>query len=111
MIRITLAGLALVFAATAASAQTAAQIERGQKVYASEKCATCHSIGGVGNKRGALDGVGSRLTADEIRQWIVSAAEMTAKLKAERKPAMKSYPNIAKDDLDALVAYLHNLKK
>jgi mono/diheme cytochrome c family protein len=110
MIRFTLA-LAVVLAAGAAAAQTPAQIERGQKVYAAEKCAICHSIAGVGNKRGALDGVGSRLSADEIRQWIVAAPEMTAKVKAERKPAMKAYPNIAKEDLDALVGYLQSLKK
>ena len=36
---------------------------------------------------------------------------MAAKTKAERKPPMKAYPNLAKDDLDALVAYLASLKK
>jgi mono/diheme cytochrome c family protein len=111
MIRIAVMVLLTGFITSAASAQTAATIERGQKVYAAEKCAVCHSIAGVGNKRGSLDGVGTRLSADEIRQWIVSAPEMSAKLKDERKPAMKAYPNIAKEDLDALVAYVHSLKK
>ena len=36
---------------------------------------------------------------------------MAAKAKADRKPPMKAYPNIAKEDLDALVAYLASLKK
>jgi mono/diheme cytochrome c family protein len=35
------------------------------KVYADQKCATCHSIAGRGNAKGALDDIGSRLTADE----------------------------------------------
>jgi hypothetical protein len=35
---------------------------------------------------------------------------MTAKVKAERKPPMKSYM-LAKEDLDALVAYMASLKK
>lgn len=94
-----------------ASAQTPAAIEQGQKVYTATKCNVCHSVAGVGNKRGALDGVGSKLSSDEIRQWIVNAPEMTAKTKAERKPVMRAYPNMAKDDLDALVAYLQSLKK
>ena len=95
------------------AAQDAALVEKGQKVYAAAKpaCMTCHSIAGKGNKKGPLDEVGSKLTADEIRQWLVAAEEMTAKSKASRKPVMKSYTKLPKEDLDALVAYLHSLKK
>lgn len=96
-------------AASAAFAQTPAQIEKGKQVYTAQKCQVCHSIGTVGNKKGPLDEVGTKLTADEIRQWIVSAPEMTAKTKAARKPVMKGY-TMPKEDLDALVAYLHSLK-
>ena len=78
---------------------------------AAQKCQVCHSIAGVGNKKGALDDVGARLKTDDIRQWIVAAPEMAAKTKAERKPPMKAYPNIANEDVDALVAYLASLKK
>jgi mono/diheme cytochrome c family protein len=109
MIRITCALVVLgLFAASHASAQT---IEHGKKVYAAQKCQVCHSIGGVGNKKGPLDDVGSRLSVEEIRQWIVAAPEMTAKTKAARKPLMKSYPSLSTQDLDALVAYLASLKK
>ncbi len=94
-----------------ASAQGAAQTERGMKVYADQKCAVCHAIGGKGNLKGALDDVGSRLPPDEIRAWIVSPAEMTKRTKAERKPPMRAYPNLAKEDVDAVVAYLASLKK
>ena len=110
MIRTGVIALVLGFMASLAAAQTPAQIEQGKKVYAAQKCQVCHSVDGVGNKKGVLDDVGARLSADEIRQWIVSAPEMTAKTKAARKPVMKSY-TIAKDDLDALVAFLHSLKK
>lgn len=94
-----------------ASAQHADVIERGKKVYAAQKCQICHSIEGKGNKNGPLDGVGSKLSVDEIRQWIVDAPAMTAKAKAARKPPMKAYPNIGKEDLDALVMYMTSLKK
>jgi mono/diheme cytochrome c family protein len=94
-----------------ASAQDKAQIERGMKVYAEQKCMVCHSIAGKGNAKGALDNVGAKLKADEIREWIVNAAEMTKKTKAERKPPMKAYASLPKEDVDALVAYLQSLKK
>ena len=93
------------------AAQDKAQIERGMKVYADQKCSACHSIAGKGNQKGALDDVGSRLTTDVLRAWIVNPAEMTKKTKAERKPPMRAYPNLAKEDLDAIVAYMASLKK
>lgn len=109
MTRIVFVALMLAFAHTAA-AQDAATLDKGKQVYSAQKCQVCHSIAGVGNKRGALDEVGSKLKAEEIRQWIVAAPEMTAKTKAERKPPMKSY-TLPKEELDALVAYLTTLKK
>lgn len=102
--------LGLATAATAA-AQDAAAIAKGQKVYAASKCTTCHSIEGKGNKKGPLDEVGSKLTADEIRAWMLHPDDMAAKSKSTRKPAMKPYDKLPKDDLDALVAYLSSLKK
>lgn len=113
MIRVLLPVLLLVaFSPGPARAQgDTALLERGMKVYAAERCATCHSIAGKGNPKGPLDGVGSKLSADEIREWIVNAPAMTAKTKAERRPLMRAYPNIQKADLDALVAYMQSLKK
>ena len=109
MIRILLVVFMLAFAGSA-SAQDAAVIDKGKQVYTAQKCQACHSVGAVGNKKGALDTVGAKLKADEIRQWIVAAPEMTAKTKAERKPVMKAY-TLPKEDLDALVVYLASLKK
>jgi len=111
MTRTALAAFLTCLFTTVMSAQTSDVVQRGQKVFTAEKCAVCHSIGGTGNKKGPLDGVGAKLSADQIRQWIVSAPEMAAKAKAVRKPPMKSYPNIVKEDLDGVVAYLASLKK
>ncbi len=93
--------------AVGASAQDKA---KGEKVFTDQKCSLCHSIGGHGNAKGPLDDVGSKLSADEIRQWVVDAKGMTAKTKATRKPEMKQY-NLPKDDVDALVAFLSAQKK
>jgi mono/diheme cytochrome c family protein len=98
-------------AAAIAAAQTPAQVEHGQKLFTAQKCSVCHSVAGKGNAKGSLDGIGTKLSADEIRQWIVNAPEMAAKAKADRKPPMKPYAALAKDDLDGLVAYLQSLKK
>lgn len=84
---------------------------KGAAVFAAQKCSMCHSIDGKGSAKGPLDDVGLKFKADEIRQWIVTPAEMAAKHNATRKPAMKAFANLPKDDLDALVAYLASLKK
>ena len=96
------------FAETAAAQD--AKVAKGEKVYTDQKCQLCHSIGDKGNKKGPLDGVAGKLSADELRQWIVDAKGMTAKTKSARKPDMKNYA-LPKEDVDALVAYMQTLKK
>jgi mono/diheme cytochrome c family protein len=105
--------LALALAAPAMARDTAS-IEKGKQVYdaAVPKCKTCHSIGGIGNPKGALDG-GTAKTADDIKAWLRTPKEMAEKAKAARKPAMPAYPKekLSDADLDALTAYLLSLKK
>jgi mono/diheme cytochrome c family protein len=100
----------VVMAAAPASAGQGAA-DKGAAVYAAQKCMTCHSIAGKGVAKGPLDGVGSKLSADDVRAWIVTPAEMTKKHNATRKPPMRAYPKLPKEDLDALVAYMMSLKK
>ncbi|MFN7918222.1 MAG: cytochrome c [Vicinamibacterales bacterium] len=99
--------LLLIGVASVASAQDKA---KGEAVFAAQKCSLCHSVAGKGNPKGALDDVGSKLKADDIRAWIVDAKAMTAKTGATRKPDMKAY-SLPKEDVDNLVAYLQSLKK
>jgi mono/diheme cytochrome c family protein len=98
-----------------AFAQDAALAEKGKGVYtaAAPKCKTCHSIGGEGNPKGSLDGVGTKLKAEEIKAWLRTPKEAAAKAKAERKPPMPAYAKekISDEDLEALTAYLLSLKK
>lgn len=102
-------GVAL--SAQVAAAQDKEKIEHGVKVYAAQKCNVCHSIEGQGKKAGPLDGVGTKLSESEIRQWLVDAPGMTKKTNATRKPVMKNYSKLPKEDIDALVAYMLSLKK
>ena len=93
-----------------ATGQSAPTAEQGAKVYAAQKCSICHSIDGVGNKKLPLDGVGSKLTADEIREWIVNPAEAAKKHTSTAKPMMKAY-KMPPAELDALVTYMASLEK
>jgi mono/diheme cytochrome c family protein len=108
MIRIACLTVAMFLFTTLASAQNAAH---GKQVFTDSKCGVCHSIDGQGNKKGPLDSIGAKLSAADIREWITSAPAMATKMKADRKPPMKAYPDLAKQDLDDLVAYLQTLKK
>ena len=101
----------LVLLLTLIAQNALAQAAAGEKVYAAQKCSVCHSLDGKGNAKGPLDDVGSKLTADEIRQWLVNPKEMTAKANATRKPPMMAYTKLSKEDLDALVSFLAAKKK
>ena len=103
-------GLTVCVGLAAMPAAQDTSVAQAEKLFADQKCTLCHSIGDKGNKKGPLDGVASKLKADEIREWIVDAKGMTAKTKSARKPEMKAYA-LPKDDVDALVAYLVTLKK
>lgn len=107
----SLALLACTAAPALAGGQDQALVGKGQTVYGAQKCQMCHAIGGKGNKMNALDGVGKKLSADEIRQWITHPQDMTAKTKSTKKPPMPNrYATLPAGDLDALVAYMQSLK-
>ena len=111
MTRIALFALTLGLCAVPALAQqpTAAA---GEKIFTEKKCTVCHLVNGVGNKKGpVLDSVGATLSPADIRQWITNAPEMAAKANIDRKPPMKAYTDLTKDEVDSLVAYLVTLKK
>ena len=95
----------------AAAGQDEAQIKRGQEVYTAQKCSLCHQIAGKGNKASPLDGVGKKLSAAEIREWIVDPVAKAATVKSTKKPPMQNkYGKLPPADIDALVAYMQSLK-
>jgi mono/diheme cytochrome c family protein len=108
---IALSSLLLAAATAPAVAQDAKLIEQGAKVYADQKCSMCHSVAGKGNAKGALDEVGSKLSEEDIRQWLINPRAMEQKTKATRKPVMPPYAKLSADDLNAVVAYMKSLKK
>ena len=98
-------------AMAASAGQDAAQVKKGQQVYTAQKCQLCHAIAGTGGKSSPLDGVGTKLKAEEIREWITNPTQASAKAKSTKKPPMPAkYGSLPAADLDALVAYMQSLK-
>ena len=98
----------IVAAAPLAAAQDA---KKGEAVYTAQKCSMCHQIAGKGSKAVPLDGVGAKLSAEDIKHWITNPTEMTAKTKSTKKPPMPAkYGKLPAADVDALIAYMQSLK-
>ncbi|HMD37011.1 MAG TPA: cytochrome c [Vicinamibacterales bacterium] len=103
--------LAVTIGAAPAAPAFAQDAKKGEAVYTAQKCSLCHQIAGKGNKANPLDGVGAKLKADEIKDWIVKPIEMAAKAKSTKKPPMPAkYATLPPADIDALVAYMQSLK-
>lgn len=94
----------LILGGTMAVISQDGNVNHGKEVYAMQKCALCHSISGIGGKKMALDGVGSRTKPEALRRWIRTPKEMKA------DTTMKAYPNLPENDLADLVAFLATLK-
>lgn len=110
MSRLSMILVSLAFASGATlSAQDAKLVEAGKKLYDTYNCKKCHKIGGVGSKVSPLDGVATKLTADDMHKWLVSPDEMTAKLKKKPSTKMKKQ-DFKPGEVDALMAYLSTLK-
>ena len=93
------------------AAQQPDPVAGGRRVYDREKCAVCHQIAGKGNSRFPLDGVGRRLSREQIARWFTHTIEMEAAL--PRMPAIRMSSRKYKfspDDLQALVDYLATLR-
>jgi mono/diheme cytochrome c family protein len=98
-------GLALPAVAQAQDAK------KGEAVYTAQKCSVCHAIAGKGKATGKLDGVGAKLSAADIKQWLVDPVAAAAKAKSTKKPPMPAkYAKLPPADIDALVAYMVSLK-
>jgi mono/diheme cytochrome c family protein len=80
-------------------------IEAGRVVYAEQSCARCHSIGGRGNPRSPLDGVGARLSEEEIRRWITPSPTPAKGFQSRHAKLELTIPQ-----REALLAYLRSLR-
>jgi mono/diheme cytochrome c family protein len=84
-------------------------VEEGRAVYEARRCARCHAVSGMGNRRSPLDGVGARLSPREIRGRILAAPEQREALPGYAAAAKEQYQQLPARDLDALVAFVISL--
>jgi mono/diheme cytochrome c family protein len=114
-ITIAIVGSALWGALSVVSAQAPdpAKVALGKKTYEDTKCTKCHGQDGKNTKDPTLslvEGQITKLSPADIRKWIVSPAEMTAKLPKKPKAAMKKF-DLTDEQVDGLVAYVQSLRK
>ena len=104
-------GIAVALVAGVPRMARAQDATHGAQVYAAQKCSVCHAIAGKGGKSSPLDGVGAKLSAADIREWIVEPVVMAKKSNSTKKPAMpKKFDKLPEADIDGLVAYMQSLK-
>ncbi len=105
MKRLVLVGFAAIVAVEVCAPLYAQDAANGKKVFDREKCVMCHTA-----TRNSLSDVGSKLTADQIRDWIKNPVETAKKNNVTMKPQMKSFASLSQKDVDDLVAYLQTMK-
>jgi mono/diheme cytochrome c family protein len=106
-----IAGVTMALVAGVPGVARAQDAAKGAEVYAAQKCSVCHSIAGKGGKSSPLDGVGAKLSAEDIKQWIVDPVAMSKKSSSTKKPPMPAkYGKLPAAELDSLVAYMVSLK-
>ena len=110
MIRLMVAAgsIATVLVCLGSPAAAQGNADQGKALF-TQKCLICHSLEGKGNKAGPMEGVGSKVKADEMRDWITNPDEMYVKAKATRTPKMMKL-QLTKEQVDDLVAFLQTLK-
>lgn len=88
----------------------AAMVERGRTVYEAQACARCHSIGGEGNPRNPLDGVGSRLPPGRLLESLTATGAEQARFTSSVVRAKEGFGRLPTGELAALVVYLSSLR-
>ncbi|MDP1535847.1 MAG: cytochrome c [Burkholderiales bacterium] len=82
-----------------------------QTAYDRHGCAGCHAIGGQGNPRNPLDGVGQRLAPATIRDWIIAAEGVRSQLSPAVARIKQTYAALPAAELQAMVDYLAGLRE
>src|SRR6185312_14410188 len=112
LVRITPLGMAVAApvaqSATAASASSDPATHDAKTIIANNNCLLCHRVGTTGGEIGpSLNGVGKRLTPEQIRAAILTPPAKTKAGTPNPMPPLKG--KISDEDLKTLVDYLSSL--
>jgi mono/diheme cytochrome c family protein len=105
-------GIVLLVGTVSAQTPDSKDIAAGKRLFSAKNCTKCHMAEGKGNKKLMMDGPTAKvakLSESEIRQWITSPAEMTAKLDHKPVNPMKK-TELTDAEVNSLVAYLLHLR-
>lgn len=83
----------------------------GMKVFEKQGCIQCHSISGKGSSRFPLDGISSRMSEIEIKEWIVAGPTVRKKLPAAIVSLKSTYTTMPQQEMKQLLILLMNSKK
>lgn len=84
-------------------------LERGRSVYVAHDCASCHAIAGRGNPRHPLDGVGTRRTPAELRQFVTATGKAATALSGAVTRRKAKYREMPEEEMADLIRYLSSL--
>ncbi len=90
--------------------ETPSRIAAGRAAYDRHGCGGCHAIGGQGNPRSSLDGVGQRRSPEALRDWIVASDSVRTRLSASVVRMKQAYAALPAEELQALVDYLASIQ-
>jgi len=90
--------------------QTSLHNALGRNVYNKLGCSGCHSVGGQGNPRVPLDGVGQRRSPEELHDWIIAGESVRPQLSASVVRMKQSYASIPEEEFQELLDYLTSLR-
>jgi mono/diheme cytochrome c family protein len=82
---------------------------RGRQLFFAEGCAGCHSVGGEGNPLGPLDGVATRRSRDELRDFAFGTGAAAESLPRRIALTKSAYAELSAEDREAIVAFLESL--
>jgi len=88
----------------------ASQVARGRAVFEAQSCERCHSVGGLGNPRSPLDGVGARLGLEELVEGVTGGGSARGRVTRSVLRVKQGFALLSEEDLRALTVYLSSLR-
>jgi len=78
------------------------------KVFENRGCPRCHSLSGKGNENLPLDGIGSKMTIEEIKNWITADPAIRSRLNSGIVNFKTPYSEIPEHEMNQLLNLLVN---